>query len=176
MRMRLTAGHGWKAQPHHKILVLDRGAVRLEYPETWVVAFGDDCVKVFDKQPPDDDCTLAVSYHHWPAIGRGLTVATLVRSALEADERPLTGCESVLEEDHGDLVLAWGEGSFIDAGERREARSRLCIARRAEIQALLTFDFWLADAARCDTHWCDVLSTLQLGQWVADPRRGPALP
>jgi hypothetical protein len=51
-KARLEPGHGWRAQPNHKILVLGRGAVRLEIPETWVVEMSDDCVKVFDKSPP----------------------------------------------------------------------------------------------------------------------------
>jgi len=58
----------------------------------------DDCVKVFDKNPPDDDCTLAVSYHHWSAVGEKLSVASLVRSALESDERSFVAIDPVVEE------------------------------------------------------------------------------
>jgi hypothetical protein len=174
-KTRLVRGHGWRAQPNHKILVLGRGAARLEIPETWVVEMSDDCVKVFDKNPPDDDCTLAVSYHHWPAIGQNLSVASLVRSALEGDERCFVTIDPIVEETKIDIALAWAQGTFIDPRTNGEACARLCIARKAQIQALLTFDFWLSDFASCDSQWRMFLATLQLGQWVADPLRGPSV-
>jgi hypothetical protein len=173
--MRLKPGHGWRAQPNHKILVLARGAVQLEYPETWFVEPTDDSLRIYDKEPPDDDCVLAVSYHRWPPEGQGLSVASLVRSSLEGDELPFTAMAPIVEESRMDLALAWGEGRFIDVREKREACARLCLARQGEIQALLTFDFWLAEMERCDPIWRSVLATLQLGQWITDPRRGPSI-
>lgn len=174
-RMRLARGHGWRSQPGHKVLVLDRGAVWLEYPAAWVVDFDDDCVKVRDKKPPDDNCVLGVSYHRWPAAGNALSVASQVHSALGAGERTYTHLGPIVEETRMDLTLAWAEGRFVDPKERREACARLCLARRAEIQALLTFDFWLFDVETVDSRWRNFLATLQLGQWVEDPSRGPAL-
>lgn len=174
-KARLAAGHGWRAQPQHKILLLGRGAVRLEIPQTWVVEANDDCVKVFDKKPPADDCVLAVSYHHWPAAGQRLSVASLVRGALEGDERSLLAIDPVVEETRIDIDLAWAEGRFIDPRINREACARLCIARKSQIQALITFDFWSSDLVSCDLQWSMFLATLQLGQWVADPLRGPSL-
>jgi hypothetical protein len=61
----------------------------------------------------------------------------------------------------------------VDARAGREACARLCIARKAGVQALLTFDFWLSDLEQCDVRWHGFLSSLQFGQWVADPTRGP---
>jgi hypothetical protein len=172
---RLPANHGWRAQPHHKILVLGRGAVRLEIPEAWIVEVTDDCVKVFDRKPPDDECVLGVSYHLWPAAGRNLPVGPFVRGALEKDERAFLAIEPVVEETKMDIALAWAQGRFVDARVDREACSRLCLARKTEIQALLTFDFWSSDLAVCDPLWTMFLATLQLEQWVADPLRGPSL-
>jgi len=135
----------------------------------------DDCVKVFDKNPPDDDCTLAVSYHHWPAVGQKLSVGSLVRSALESDERSFVAIDPVVEETRIDIALAWAQGNFIDPRTNGKACSRLCIARKDQIQALITFDFWWSDLASCDVRWSMFLDTLQLGQWVTDPLRGPSL-
>lgn len=174
-KAQLVPGHGWRAQPNHKILVLGRGAVRLEIPETWVVEMSDDSVKVFDKTPPDDDCLLAVSYHHWPAVGQILSVGSLVRSAFEGDERSFVAIDPVIEETRIDIALAWAQGHFIDPRTNGKACARLCIARKAEIQALITFDFWLSDLPSCDRQWRMVLATLQLGQCVADPLHGPSL-
>ena len=175
-KLRLSAGHGWRAQANHKILVLGRGGVRLEYPETWVVEATDDWVKIHNRPPPDDDCVLGVSCHRWPAIAaHELTVAALVREALESDERSLLELDPIVEETRMDLTLAWGQGRFVDPLANREACARLCIARKVEIQALITFDFWLSDLALCHAQWNAFLASLQLGQWVADPQRGPSL-
>jgi hypothetical protein len=142
-KLQLTAGHGWRAQANHKILMLDRGAVRLEYPETWIVELTDDCVKIHDRPPPGDDCVLGVSYHRWPpGAGDKLTVRALVHEALRSDERSLLETDPIEEETRIDIALAWGQGRFIDPRVSREACTRLCIARKAEIQALITFDFW----------------------------------
>lgn len=175
-KLRLTSGHGWRAQPNHKILVLDRGMVRFEYPETWFVELTEDGVKVHDKPPPDDDCVLGVSYHRWPAIaGQILTVGALVRDAFRSDERSFSTVNAVIEDTRMDITMAWGEGRFFDSRIDREACARLCIARNDEIQALMSFDFWLSDSDNCHARWLDFLASLQLGQWVADSARGPSL-
>lgn len=172
---RLAPNHGWRAQPGHKIVVLGRGAVRVEVPDAWVVEVAEDCVKAFDKKPPDDDCVLAVSYHLWPRAGQSLSPASLVQSALESDERALREITPAIEDTRIDTTLAWAQGTFVDARIDREAYARLCIARREEIQALVTFDFWVSDLAWCHPQWTAILASLQLGQWVADPLRGPTL-
>lgn len=107
-KAQLAADHGWRAKSGHKILLLDRGAVRLEYPGAWYTEATDDCFKLHDKKPPDDECVLAVSYHHWPAIGREISVAALVRDTLAKDERSLRALEPIHEQSHVDFVLAWG--------------------------------------------------------------------
>lgn len=174
-RGRLAPGHGWRAQPNHTILVLDRGALRLEYPAAWVVKVTDDCLRIYDKEPPADDCALGVSSHRWPSAVLGVSVASLVGAALASGKRTFIAVEPIVEEANLDHALAWGEGRWIAAPENREACARLCIARNAEVHALLTFDFWLSDRERVDPVWRGILATLQLGQWVDDPLRGPSL-
>jgi hypothetical protein len=175
-RLGLAPGHGWRATPSHRILVLGRGAVRLEYPEAWVIEVEEDCVKVYDRKSPDDECILGVSYHRWPAIsGSAPGVGRLVRAALAGDERSFIALDPIVEETRIDIALAWGQGRFVDSRVAREACARLCIARKAEIQALVTFDFWLSDLEQSDAWWHGFLSSLQLAQWVADPTRGPSL-
>lgn len=169
----LAPDHGWRSAPDRKILVIGRGAVRLDYPDTWVVTADEDSVKLHDRQPPDDDCVLAISYHRWPAITHTLPVAALVRMALDTDERACTAGELIVTEARTDLALAWGQGTFTDRRVSREAVTRLGIARKDGLQVLVTFDFWHSDLAACDAHWRDVLASMQLCQWVADPARGP---
>jgi hypothetical protein len=149
--------------------------VRFEIPDIWVVEAADDCVKAFDRPHPDDDCVLAVSYHPWPAVGRNLALGPLVRGVLEKDERSFFSIDPLVEDSKLDFQLAWAQARFIDPRVNREACSRLCLARKAEIQALLTFDFWSSDLAACEARWNGFLATLQLGQWIEDPLRGPPL-
>ncbi len=174
----LLKDHGWSARPGHRILVLDRGAVRFEYPETWVVRPAEDSIRVYDKTPPDDDCKLAVS-HLRLALNvdwSRLPPSELLTAALEPDPRPFHRWDPVLEESQIDTELAWRQCAFRDAAQQeREALTRICIARCPPVQALLTFDFWLSHLERCDEVWKGVLASLRLAEWVEDPRAGPRL-
>lgn len=173
-KLRLQTGHGWRARPGCKIFVADRGAVRFDCPQHWVVRPDADSVKLYDKEPPDDDSRLAVSYLRLPPVDwSGLPVAALVETGMRADERPIDTWGPIREVRHGDLELAWREVSFLDPAEKREARSRMCIARRSTLQCLITFDFWAADLESCGAVWETVLETLELGEVIADPKRGP---
>jgi hypothetical protein len=174
--LRLVADNTWRARPGHKILVLDRGAVRLDYPARWHFEATNDCAKLRDRPPPDDEFALGVSYHRWPRVNApGLSVGELVRTSLEQDTRRFTSIGAITEEARLDFALAWGEGKFIDPRLNREACGRLCLARKDDIQALITFDFWLSDLSQGDAYWHDFLAGLQLGRWVEDPTRGPVL-
>jgi len=166
--------HGWRARPGCKIFVADRGAVRFDYPQDWLVLPDEDSVKLYDKEPPDDDSRLAVSYLRLPPIDwSGLSLAALVEAGMRGDERPIHTWGPIQEMRRGDLELAWREVGFVDPLAKREARSRMCIARRSNLQCLITFDFWASDLPRCGVVWDTVLETLELGSFIADPRRGP---
>src|SRR2546425_5798922 len=127
----LRWGHGWRARPGCKIFVADRGAVRFDYPQDWILAPDEDSVKLYDKEPPDDGSRLAISYLRLPPVDwSGLPVAALVEAGMQGDERPIDTWGPVRKAQRGDLELAWREVSFLDPVERRKARSRMCIARR----------------------------------------------
>ena len=170
----LDPRHGWHARPGCKIFVADRGAVRFDYPREWVVRSAADSVTFHDREPPDDESVLTVSYMRLPRVDwTGLPVATLLEAAMRDDERPLESCGSIRAVRRPDLELAWREASFHDLVANRDARSRTCIARGSTVQCLLTFDFWATDLSRCDETWDTVLETLRLGEVMANSRRGP---
>lgn len=172
----LHSRHGWRARPGCKIFVADRGAVRFDYPQDWIVIPDEDSVKLYDKEPPSADSRLAVSYLRLPQIDwGGLELAALVEAGMRGDERPIHTWGRTRETQRGDLELAWREVGFVDPVENREARSRMCIARRSNLQCLITFDFWAADLERCEAVWGTVLETLELGEYIADPSRGPVV-
>ena len=172
--IKLPEKHGWHARPGYKIFVADRGAVRFDFPEDWLILPDKDSIKFHDKQPPDDDCTLAVSVMHLPpADWSKVPLADLVRKLTEHDSRAVTSRGEVIDIKRTDLDLAWAEIRFNDPTQGdRPARSRTALARASNIQPLITFDFWEDDAPRCGKAWDEILRSLRVAEPILDPRIG----
>jgi len=170
----LPEDHSWTARPSCNILVLDRGAVVLEYPRDWFVHPGAEQTDIRDRASPDDSrCVLGVSYLRLPAADwSGLPLRDLLLHAAQGEECEHIGRGAMIEARHGDLDIAWTELRVVDARERREARRRLCLARSDGVQCLITLDFWPEDEARLHTVWESVLDSLKLNARVEDPTRG----
>lgn len=171
----LPASHGWRARPGNQIFVADRGAVRFDFPEGWVVVPSDDAIEFHDRMPPDDDCTIKLSVMRLPPVEGGwgkLPLERLVREVVRDDSRGATGGEAVTVVRRDDLELAWTERRFIDPNENRPALSRCCLARARNIQPLITMDFWEADREKFAPVWDEVLRSLQVAVPMGDPRRG----
>jgi hypothetical protein len=174
--LRLPKKHGWRSRPDCRIFVADRGAVRFDFPADWVVLPDPDSIKFRDREPPDDDCVLAVSYLRLPPIDwTALPLARLVEEATRADTRAVEAWEEIVTARRIDLELAWRQGRFIDRTLQRRALTRLGLARRKTVQALLTMDFWESDLDRFAPVWDLVLDTLELDEPIADPHRGPVV-
>jgi hypothetical protein len=169
----LRRDHTWRARPGCRIFVADRGALRFDYPDTWVVQPDATSVSFFDRDPPDDECRLTVSIQQLPPVDwSSLAVASLLTAVVPGGVgEGAPGPVHVTQ--RGDLELAWRDLRSMDDASARQACSRTCLARGGEVQALLTFDFWVDDLERCDRVWRVVLDTLELGRTVADPTRGP---
>jgi hypothetical protein len=179
-RLRLKRGHHWRARPGHRIFVADRGAVRFDFPDTWVLKMGERTVCLHDREPPDDDCRLEVSFTRLPPIDwSGMPVEQLLETAVGGDTRGIEGRGRVYSFRRHGLRLAWTELTFDDPVERRPARSRVLVALGNNVQCLITFDFWESDAARLAPAWDEVVRTLELGIHIEDPttglRRDPSL-
>lgn len=81
------------------------------------------------------------------------------------------------------LEVVWTECRRIDKSEQREARSRHLFARGRgtpigadlphDILPFITMDFWPEDAPHCNAVWKELVRTLRVGEYVADPLRGP---
>lgn len=174
--LRLNRDHEWKSRPGFKIFVADRGAVRFDFPEDWVVSPGPDSIKFHDKTPPDDNCCLQLSVFHLPpGDWSGLPVADLVRQVHDKDREGLIARTDVVEILRHDLDIAWMETRYRDATENRIARERIAIARGSNIQPLLTIAFWDDDGSWVVPAWNEVLRSLRLGEYINDPRRGDLL-
>lgn len=171
--LQLSEHHRWRARPGYRIFVVDRGRLRLDYPQDWVWSKDDDSFKFRDREPPDDRCTLALSLWHAEGLAREIPLERLVQGILDGEERTPIEKGQVVEERRGGLELAWAEMKFVDQNERREAVSRLCLAREGGLQVILSLDFWPEDGDWTRPIWDNVLASLELDRPIADPRVGP---
>ncbi|MBI3976427.1 MAG: hypothetical protein HY334_08565 [Armatimonadetes bacterium] len=170
---KLPKGHGWRAKPGNKIFVANRGDVRFDFPADWVPGDSDDAVEFLDREPPDDNCRLKVSVIRLPSgvNTSALPLTDLLEQAVKDDHRQAFARKETVHVRRPDLELAWTEIRFIDPIERREACGRLCLAHGSGIVTYITMDFWLDDRDRFGPVWDEVLGSLQLGVYVADPTR-----
>ena len=171
--LKMKPGNRWTARPGCKIMVADAGAVRIDIPTAWIVIPNSENIKIHDKQPPNDDCALTVSYVRLPPVDwTDLPIGPLLRDSTKETELEVTKMGPVTELRRSDLEIAWREMHFIDPVEKRDAISRICIGRRKLIQCLITFDFWLTDLQRCAPVWNTVLESLTVAEFVRDPTTG----
>ncbi len=169
--LKLREGHGWMAKPGHQIFVADRGALRFDIPKEWVVIPGESSFRFHDRTPPEDECALEVTLMYlppgvnWSAMPLASTLVEVVRGSYEE----ALGHGECVEVQRPDLELAWVESRYLDTVEMREARARTCIARRGNIQPLITMSYWPSDAERFIPVWDEIIRSMQLGVYVKDP-------
>ena len=190
----LPENHGWTARPGNKVFIADRGALRFEIPQEWVVAPGRKSVKLSDAKPPNDNMSLEVSVIYvggglgppidWSALPLSEVIKNVTneettgrpgRAGRKRKPRDSAKVSPPLTIKMGNLEMAWVETEFIDPGEKRPAFCRTAITRdpEASIHAILTFSFWPEDAERAKAIWNDVLGTLKMGEYYDSPLRGP---
>src|SRR5438552_13358297 len=63
--LKMAPHHGWRAKPGYRIFVADRGAVRFDFPDDWIMTPGEQSCVFKD---PGDNCTLEVSFWRLPPI------------------------------------------------------------------------------------------------------------
>lgn len=172
---RLDSNYDWKTKLGNKVFVADSGALRFDFPAEWVLVPDTPAIKLYDRQPPDDNCLLEVTVFHLP-VGpdwRALPLSEQLVTALGGDGDEVISRGEIVQVKRGDLEIAWLETRFIDPGEQREACSRTCLVRRSHIQALLTLSFWPEDSDRLAPVWDEILRSMRVGEYIAAPyRRG----
>ena len=171
--LKLKDEHQWKARDGYRIFVANRGAVRFDFPQHWVLKPGDNSFKFHDAEPPDDDCRLELSINYLPpADWSRAPLADFLRGVADDDERPINARGEIITEDRPDLRLAWIELRFIDPVEQRAAHSRILLGIGGRVQCLLTFDYWADDDAQFALVWEEIVKSLQLGKIILDPTTG----
>jgi|SRR5579875_2219287 len=168
---RLASNRDWGSKPGNKILIIDRGAVRLDYPAGWVFVPGEGSAKLYDRQPPDDNCLLELSVFYLPPgiDWTGLPLQEQLEAAMPRGDPEEIDRDPIVSSKRGGLEIAWMERRFTDSTEQRMAHSRICVARHGDIQILITFNFWPEDAPRLGPVWDEALRSLRLGEYMALP-------
>lgn len=174
----LRGDHSWRAKEGNSILVLDRGAVRLEVPRAWtVIRTEHGSVRATDKPAPDDDCSLEVTVYRLPNIVEEIPSVSVLLAQAAPDEKDLhherVERKPIVEAARGDIRLALLETRFRE--NSRDATSYTQIAIAGEIACLLTYAFWDDDSAAAGRVWQDVQESLVIGWYVEDPTRGPVV-
>lgn len=171
-RLRLKEDHGWTSEPACHVFVADRGAVRFDFPDGWVIEPGEKgSIKVLDRPSPDDDYTLEMTifYLRDDVDWSGLPVSRLDREMGGEEEHEILERHELQEFTRDGMDVAWTGTRYIDPTEKREAVSRLMIARKWNIQPLLTCAYWADQAPRVGKAWEILLRTLVLGDYIEDP-------
>lgn len=174
--MRLKDDHTWQAPKGYKILVLDRGAVSFNIPQSWVLGKLEP-VEIHDQEPPNDNARLSVSFWRTPPgiDWTELPLAPLLTQSLQGGTVEILARTEIAKAERSDLEVVWTEQRFLDPQEKREAFSRIALARGWDIHVLVTFDYWVDEAAKFLRVWDEVLRSLQLGRQIEDPTRGAVL-
>jgi len=158
-------------------VVLDRGAVSFNIPERWVVAKLEPAFELNDREPPNDNARLSVSFWRTPPgiDWSGLPLIPLLAQSLEGSELEILEREEIRKTARTDLEVVWTQHRFLDPVEKREAYSRIAMARGWDVHVLITFDLWVDDLQKFKHVWDEVLRSLQLGRYIEDPTKGVTL-
>jgi hypothetical protein len=176
--LKMKDNHTWKAPPGYKIVMLDRGVVSFNIPLEWVVAKTEPNFEMNDKAPPDDDARVSVSYWQTPPgiDWSGLPLLPLLVDATkESRANDILDQGEIIRSPRSDIEIVWREQRFLDPVEKREAYTRIAVARGFDVQALITSDFWVSDQERLVPIWAEILNSLQLGRYIEDPTKGVTL-
>lgn len=173
---RLADNHTWKAPPGYKIIVIDRGAASFNFPAKWIVK-GFEPLEIHDADPPNDNARLMVTIWKFPSHVdyTDLPLVGLLAQATSQTEREMISKSEIFQPKRDDLQIAWVEHRFIDTVEPREAFSRIAVVRYLGIHLLITFDYWVDDARKMTPVWDELLRSLQMGRYIADPLKGETL-
>jgi hypothetical protein len=164
----------WKVRDGYRILVIEHGAVRFDFPNDWLAALDSKYVRLIDREPPEDRCGLMVSCRQVSEIMSGFPVRELLDQVTAEDggERPILERGPIFGLFRPPLEAAWRQMSFLDPIQGRSACTRVCVARGGRTLATIVFDFWPEDELRFHHMWATFLETLSVGDYIEDPATG----
>jgi hypothetical protein len=175
--LRMARDHVWQAPPGYKIVVLDRGVVSFNVPDSWIVV-NTAPFELNDAAPPDDDARITVSFWRLPIEidWSGLPLGPLLTETMQNTAHTPLERSAIFDARRDGLEMVWMYHRFIDTNEPREAYTRVLMARGMGVQVLISSDFWASDLPRLAPIWDEVMRSLTLGRVIEDPTTGRAAP
>lgn len=171
-QLTLKPNHTWRCKPGYKICVLDRGAVRFDFPSHWVIDHSEGSVMLHDRKPSIESCDLGVSIFHIPAsMLPPESLDQMLTQSLGSD-RVVRRQSEIRHIKRPDLEIAWLEQEYFETTQKRDARFRVAIGR-GSVHVLITMNYWLSKAPTLERVWDEVMRTLVMGIQVKDPALGP---
>ena len=166
--------HKWKARPGYRILVVDQGAIRFDFPSSWLAGIDAKYIRIIDREPPNDRCGLMVSCRQISLRMTELPMHELLRDVTLEDSgnRPITYRGPIVRLLRPPLEAAWVQLRFTENLRNREACSRVCLARGGRTLATIVFDFWPEDEGQLCAAWETLLDTLAVGDYIEDAATG----
>lgn len=174
----LQPDHHWDVPEGYKIFVLDRGAVRINVPETWFFEPLEKAFRFVNDQPPNDDCHLNVVFYHLPPDDwASFPLEDALRQTVEDDPRNVIHKGEIIPVKRQTARIFWTEVRYINTqAEGRLASSRICLGLGSNIQCSVTMDCWADEVERFAPVWDEVMRSLTLGLYIRDPEKGLAYP
>jgi hypothetical protein len=168
------AQHAWKARPGCRILVMGGGAVRFDFPQNWMAGLNSQYLQIVDRVPPDDRCGLMISYRMVSMRVAAYPMRELVSeiTSIDSPDRPAVWRGPIVCAHRLPLEAVWRQMQFIDPRQKREACTRVCLARGGRTMATIVFDFWPEDELMFHEAWMTLLETLAVGDYVEDEVTG----
>jgi len=170
--LHLQSGHSWTATPGCRILLVDSGAVRFDYPSDWVVRATPKYVFVIDRYPPNDQCLLAVSWRRIPIRALAISPAALLDRLAPMETRPADRRGETIRLFRPPLEAAWTETRFVEPLYGGDVCTRMCVARADCTQAVMLLDYRSGMEPLVDAVWKIILDSLAVGEYVEDPQTG----
>ena len=172
-RWDLPKNHGWRVRPGNSMFVADRGAAMFEFPADWVITHDDkaEWIRISDVEPPRERMRIDVSIIRFPLnLSTEATLEDMVVGLADSGVgRQIISLGGIREGRRRGFELAWVEGDFIDSDENRKAHVRFCLARRGNLYAYITSDFYPEVAKPATKAWKGMLATLRVGERITDP-------
>jgi hypothetical protein len=174
--LRMKDNHTWSAPKGYKILMIERGVLSFNIPVKWHLAKLEP-IELYNKPQPNDDCRLSVSFWRLnPAVNWGeFRLEQALFESTQGFDHEILSRTDIVPFEREDIDIIWTEHRFIDPVEKREAFSRIAMARGFNVMVLVTFDYWVDDAKKFLPAWEEAMRSLQLGRYIEDPTKGPVL-
>jgi hypothetical protein len=168
VRLRLAKDHVWKSSPGYQIVVIDRGAARVDIPVGWHLDFVETGLEVRNFPKPDDTCLIQITVLPMPneVDWRSLPLVPLFKNAMEHGGSEVLRRGPIVEVKREGLHGVWQETRYIDPEEHKEAASFCILARDRGIHVFITLSCWPEGVPEFLPVWDEILRSLRIGEYV----------